>query len=32
MSCFPHIAGPDAFGAAILPRLRMADLDLFDVA
>ena len=32
LSCFPHIASLEEFGAPLQPRLRLADLDLFDVA
>lgn len=32
MSCFPHLEGLSDFGPQILPRLRMADLDLINVA
>ncbi len=32
LSCFPHVDGIDGFGPPALPRLRLADLDLFDVA
>jgi hypothetical protein len=32
MSCFPHKADLASFGAPCLPRLRLQDLDLFDVA
>lgn len=32
LSCFPHVTSIAEFGPAMLPRLRRADLDLFDVA
>lgn len=32
LSCFPHMADIAAFGLAALPRLRLNDLDLFNVA
>ena len=32
LSCFPHMADLAAFGLAALPRLRLNDLDLFNVA
>lgn len=32
VSCFPHIRGLEDFGPPILPRLRLADLDLSHVA
>lgn len=32
MSCFPHKAHMEDFGAPILPRLNLQDLDLFKVA
>ncbi|GGL60022.1 Hint domain-containing protein [Wenxinia marina] len=32
LSCFPHVERLEDFGAPMLPRLRRADLDLFDVA
>ncbi len=32
LSCFPHIQRLEDFGAPAQPRLRLADLDLFDVA
>ena len=32
LSCFPHVDSLDDFGAPAIPRLRLSDLDLFDVA
>ena len=32
LSCFPHVAELSDFGPPVLPRLKRADLDLFDVA
>jgi hypothetical protein len=32
LACFPHIKDIDDFGTPTLPRLRLCDLDLFDVA
>jgi len=32
LSCFPHVTRIDGFGAPLLPRLRLRDLDLFEVA
>ena len=32
LSCFPHIRTIEDFGAPLMPRLRLNDLDLFDVA
>jgi hypothetical protein len=32
LSCFPHITQLGDFGMPVLPRLRLTDLDLFDVA
>lgn len=32
LSCFPHVGAIEDFGAPALPRLRLSDLDLFDVA
>ena len=32
LSCFPHMPDLPAFGPPCLPRLRLPDLDLFDVA
>lgn len=32
LSCFPHIRTLEDFGAPLMPRLRLNDLDLFDVA
>lgn len=32
LSCFPHLADLGGFGPPDLPRLRLRDLDLFDVA
>ena len=32
MSCFPHKRELDDFGPAIMPRLRLQDLDIFDAA
>ena len=32
LSCFPHMPDLTAFGLAALPRLRLNDLDLFNVA
>lgn len=32
MSCFPHVRRPEDFGLPALPRLRLSDLDLTDVA
>jgi hypothetical protein len=32
LSCFPHVHSLEDFGAPTLPRLRLSDLDLFEVA
>lgn len=32
LSCFPHMGSIEEFGAPEMPRLRLQDLDLFDVA
>lgn len=32
LSCFPHVQSLDDFGPVLLPRLRLSDLDLFNVA
>ena len=32
LSCFPHVEALEDFGAPDIPRLRLSDLDLFDVA
>lgn len=32
LSCFPHVNSIEAFGPPALPRLRLSDLDLFNVA
>ena len=32
LSCFPHVSTIEAFGPPSMPRLRLGDLDLFDVA
>ncbi|WP_238928688.1 Hint domain-containing protein [Alexandriicola marinus] len=32
LSCFPHVSRIEDFGAPSLPRVRLSDLDLFDVA
>jgi len=32
LSCFPHVTRIEDFGPPSLPRLRLSDLDLFDVA
>lgn len=32
LSCFPHVETLEDFGAPDMPRLRLTDLDLFDVA
>jgi hypothetical protein len=32
LACFPHIQQLDDFGTPAFPRLRLSDLDLFDVA
>ena len=32
LSCFPHAKTLDDFGAPAIPRLRLSDLDLFEVA
>ena len=32
LSCFPHVRGLEDFGPPALPRLRLNDLDLFNVA
>lgn len=32
LSCFPHVSTIEEFGLPAMPRLRLGDLDLFDVA
>ena len=32
LSCFPHVTRLEEFGPPAMPRLRLSDLDLFDVA
>jgi hypothetical protein len=32
LSCFPHLNSVEDFGLPVLPRLRLTDLDLFNVA